>query len=128
MSNQAGYVDAIEEACNRLGTGQWSLERFGVFVVDLKESILEQHRQFQEISLPEELQPYVRDSAIHARIGKDLWLSGAEKLIEFAETTDVEVLEVALDLCQQGHDTVERAVRTVEFKLAELEHRLSQTE
>ena len=73
------------------------------------------------MSLPEELQPYVRDSAIHARIGKDQWLQGADKLIEFAETTDVDILEVALDLCQQGHDNVERAVRTIEYKLAEFE-------
>lgn len=111
-----GYIGAIDEACNNLGTGEWDLERFKSFLLELRQSVEEQGRVFQSIEVPQDKMVHARDALIQAGIGRDFWLRGVDKLIEFGETTDVDVLEVALDLCQQGHDNVERALRSLSHR------------
>lgn len=101
----------VEEAAEKAASGEWTPEEFGQFVEEVAQALVEHEEHIRQIEIPPEAVEDFREELEVGFNGIQLWHEGVARLGLFLEEPDVAHLEEGLELCRQGNDYINEAMR-----------------
>lgn len=105
------HLQEIEEACQRIASGEWDSDDFADYIEQLAEKLQEQEDFIRQIEIPPEAIEEVREELEVGFSGILHWNNGVARLAKFIEETDVTHLEEGLELCRQGNELLNEAMQ-----------------
>ena len=123
------HLAEIEDACQRVASGEWDGDQFADYIEQLAEKLAERENFIRQIEIPPEAIEDMREELEIGFSGIAHWNDGVARLAQFIEEPDVSHLEEGLDLCRQGNDLLNDAMRINRdnFKRVESMYRESST-
>lgn len=100
-----------EEAAEKAASGEWSNEQFAEFIDGLSQTLQEREEQIRQIEIPPEAVEDFREELEVGFTGIQLWHEGVARMALFAEDMDVAHLEEGLEICRQGNEHINEAMR-----------------
>lgn len=105
------HLQEIEDACQRVVSGEWDPEQFAEYIDQLAEKLAERENFIRQIEIPPEAIAEVKDELEVGFSGIAHWNDGVARLAQFVEDPDVAHLEEGLEQCRQGNDLLNEAMR-----------------
>lgn len=123
------HLSEIEEACQYVADGEWTPEQFGDYIEQLAEKLAERENFIKQIEIPPEAIEEVKEELEVGFSGIAHWNDGVSRMMQYLEDADISHLEDGLDLCRQGNDLLNEAMRInrENFKRVEAMFRESST-
>lgn len=123
------HLQEVEDACQRIASGEWDTDQFADYIDQLAEKLQERENFIRQIEIPPEAIEDMREELEVGFSGISHWNDGVNRLAQFIEETDIAHLEEGLDLCRQGNDLLNEAMRInrENFKRVEAMYRESST-
>lgn len=118
----------IKTACDKVRSGEWDLNKFGEFVYEVKQSLLEKVEEIKDIGIPEEAMDEFVEELETGYTGVELYLRGVELLILFLSEQKAEHLDQGIVLIAEGNDKINEAMRINRENRRKLEELYSDTE
>ena len=100
-----------EEAAEKAASGEWTTDQFSEFIEGLAQTLAEREEQIRQIEIPPEAVEDFREELEVGFTGIQLWHEGVARMALFADDLDVGHLEEGLDICRQGNDHINEAMR-----------------
>ena len=123
------HLSEVEDACQRVASGEWNTEQFADYIDQLAEKLQEREDFIRQIEIPPEAIEDMREELEVGFSGIAHWNDGVARLSQFIDEVDVTHLEEGLDLCRQGNDLLNEAmtINRENFKRVETMYRESST-
>lgn len=101
----------VEEAAEKAASGEWTPEQFEEFIEEVAQALVKREEDIRQIEIPPEAVEDFREELEVGFTGIQLWHEGVSRMALFSEELDVAHLEEGLDLCRQGNDHINEAMR-----------------
>lgn len=123
------HLAEVEDACLRVASGEWSTDQFADYIDQLAEKLQERENFIRQIEIPPEAIEDMREELEVGFSGIAHWNDGVARMAQFVDEVDVTHLEEGLELCRQGNDLLNDAMRInrENFKRVETMYRESNT-
>ena len=100
-----------EEAAQKAASGEWTPQQFDQFIEELTEELNKREEDIRQIEIPPEAVEEFREELEVGFRGIQLWHEGVARMALFTQDGDVAHLEEGLDLCVQGNEHINEAMR-----------------
>ncbi len=100
-----------EEAAQKAASGEWTPEEFEDFIEELSQALQKREEDIRQIEIPPEAVEDFREELEVGFRGIQLWHEGVARMALFTEEMDVTHLEEGLELCGQGNEHINEAMR-----------------
>lgn len=123
------HLAEVEDACQRIASGEWNTEQFGEYIEQLAVKLQEREDFIRQIEIPPEAIEDMREELEIGFSGIAHWNDGVARISQFIDEPDISHLEEGLELCRQGNDLLNDAMRInrENFKRVETMYRESST-
>lgn len=123
------HLAEVEDACQRVASGEWTPEKFEEYLEQLAEKLQEREDFIRQIEIPPEAIEEMQEELEIGFSGIAHWNDGVSRMMQFVEEFDVTHLEEGLELCREGNDMLNEAMRInrENFKRVEELYRESST-
>lgn len=123
------HLAEVEDACQRVASGEWNAEQFGEYIEQLAVKLQEREDFIRQIEIPPEAIEDMREELEIGFSGIAHWNDGVARMSQFIDEPDIAHLEEGLEFCRQGNDLLNDAMRInrENFKRVETMYRESST-
>lgn len=104
-------VKELEDAANRVVSGEWSTDQFGEFVDDIMRKLSEREQAIRSIEIPPEAIEDFREELECGFQGITLFYEGVNRMSQYLEALDVTCLEEGLEIVKHGNDQINEAMK-----------------
>lgn len=105
------HLTEIEEACQRVASGEWTTDQFADYVDQLAEKLQERENFIRQIEIPPEAIEDMRQELEVGFAGIANWNDGVARMAQFIDEPEIAYLEEGLELCRQGNDLLNEAMK-----------------
>lgn len=103
------HLAEVEEACQRVASGDWDLDKFAEYIEQLANRLTELEDTIKNMPIPPEIIDEIREELEIGFSGITYWNDGLARLAQFPDSPEVEHLEEGLELCREGNDLLNEA-------------------
>jgi len=100
----------IEDACQRVASGEWNGDQFADYIDQLAEKLQERENFIRQIEIPPEAIEDMREELEIGFSGIAHWNDGVARIAQFLDEPEVAHLEEGLEMCRQGNDLLNEAM------------------
>jgi len=104
-------VKELEEAAEKVQSGDWSLDQFSEYLEGIISVMNEREQSIRAIEIPPQTIEQFRAELEAGFTGITLYHDGLNRMHSFVESQDPEVLAEGLELVRQGNDHLNEALR-----------------
>lgn len=104
-------VRELEEACTKVQSGEWSMDKFSEYIDSILQVMNEREQSIRSIEIPPQTIDQFRAELEAGFTGITLYHEGLNRMAGYAETQDPANLSEGLDLVKQGNDYLNEALR-----------------
>ena len=109
------YIDdrvrELEDAANKVVSGEWSADKFGEFLDDIMRKLTEREAAIRSIEIPPEAIEDFREELETGFQGIQLFYEGVNRMSQYLDGLDVTYLEEGIEIARQGNDHINEAMR-----------------
>ncbi len=104
------HLAEIEDACQRVASGEWNGDQFADYIDQLAEKLQERENFIRQIEIPPEAIEDMREELEIGFSGIAHWNDGVARIAQFLDEPEVAHLEEGLEMCRQGNDLLNEAM------------------
>lgn len=117
----------VEEAVKATKSGEWTVDEYADFLDNISEVLAQKEDEIRAIELPDDLYEEFSDELESGFEGMALFNEGINHLMSYVEDQDTSHLDYGMDLCLQGSEKLNDAMRLNRLHKKKLEDLIDTT-